>query len=141
MENGENQRELLHPHNRTRKTGICSLDEEGRETDSHVHSASYSERAAFNIDPVPARKQIAPGSTGFSARALFVRSSTKMTVCEIQALNCFESLQGQEELKLNDNNKFTGKYKPRIGSEKDWIVDGKLECISGRTYQTGNLIY
>lgn len=83
MESGENQRELLHPHNRTRKTRICSLDEEGRETDSHARSASYSERAAFNIDPAPARKQIAPGSTGFSARALFVRSSRKMTVREI----------------------------------------------------------
>lgn len=83
MENGENQKELLHLHNRTRKTGICSLDEEGRETDSHVNAASYSESAAFNIDPVPARKQIAPGSTGFSARALFVRSSREMTVSEI----------------------------------------------------------
>ena len=85
MESGEslNQRELLHPHNRTRKTRICSLDVEGRETDSHAHSASYSERAAFNIDPARARKQIAPGSTGFSARVLFVRSSRKMTVREI----------------------------------------------------------
>ena len=63
---GENQ--LLHGHNRTRKTGICSLDEEGRESDSHVQSASYSERAAFNIDPVPARKQIAQGSTGLVLR-------------------------------------------------------------------------
>ena len=83
MKSGENQRELLHPHNRTRKTGICSLDEEGRETHSHVNAASYSESAAFNIDSLPARKQIASGSTDFSARALFVRSSRKMTVSEI----------------------------------------------------------
>lgn len=70
MESGENQRELLHPHNRTRKTGSCSLDEEGRETDSHVHAASYSERAAFNINPVPARNNRAGFHWFLSPRAI-----------------------------------------------------------------------